>query len=74
MPNVRSILEEWLEAKGFAGLYNPGECCCEIGKDFAPCDANMLDCEPGYKTACDPEICGEDHEFHISAERMEVKP
>lgn len=71
MANVRSILEEWLKANGFDGLYSD-DCGCEIG-DLAPCDEPMTACEPGYLSACDHDSCGEDHDFHISAERAEVK-
>ena len=66
MPTVKSILEEWLTANHFDGLYHGDfDCACDLG-DLAPCDDSMAGCEPGYKTKCN---CGEEHNFHMSAER-----
>ena len=51
--NVREIIEEYLKAHGFDGLYNNnGQCACEIG-DLSPCYENSeMECEPGYMHHC----------------------
>ena len=54
--SVAKILIEYLEKHGFDGIYQAGECACEIG-DLAPCDSMCLDCEAGYKNYC--EHCAE---------------
>lgn len=47
---VKDILFEWLELRGYSGLYNEEEeCGCEI-EDLCPCNLlESLECRPGYK-------------------------
>jgi len=47
-PDVITILEFWLRKNGFDGLYQPGECGCEIG-ELCPCGEPAPDCQAGYK-------------------------
>ena len=58
---VNKILEDYLKANGFDGLFYPGECSCVIG-DLQPCGLTMLDCEPGNKMPCK---CGQACDFDI---------
>ncbi len=59
--DVQAIVKKYLEENGFDGLYEPGECACEIN-DLFPCgEGSLVHCKPGYKGPCD---CG-DHDFHI---------
>jgi len=40
---------EWLVAKGFSGLFYPGECSCSI-EDHNICGEDCVEgCTPGYK-------------------------
>jgi hypothetical protein len=58
----KEIVKKYLQDNGFDGLYEPGECGCDLD-DFMPCGGDCaMTCQPGYKTKCD---CGE-HDFHIS--------
>lgn len=66
-PNVRKILTKYLEDMGWDGLFNAdGGCACDIA-ELIPCGQDCSECQPGYKHPCD---CEEEHEFHISAEKM----
>ena len=49
--DVKGIVIEYLKENGFDGLFEPGECACEI-EDLAPhCGSDsFLKCQPGYKT------------------------
>ena len=58
--DVQDIVDEWLKANGYSGLYCPGECACKVGNLF-PCGYSSNDCYAGYEIPCD---CG-DHDFHI---------
>ena len=73
--NVREIVTDWLQANGCDGLYNLellyDGCACGLG-DLMPCDDTFTgDCQPGYRVPCD---CGEEHRFHVVAEKPEEKP
>jgi len=62
--DAREMIRKYLVDNGFDGLYEPGECGCELA-DLMPCDsAGALNCRAGYKTECD---CygGDEHGFHI---------
>lgn len=53
--NVRQIIEEYLKANGYDGLYNDvGECGCEIG-DLFTCGFTEYTCEPAHKEKPDPD-------------------
>ena len=63
--NALEIIESYLKANGFDGLFNcEGKCACKLN-DLAPCETVNRDCQPGYETPCDcqPPKC----EFHIRA-------
>jgi len=49
--NLKKVVAEWLEYKGYDGLYNPdGECAC-LRNDLAPCgfpDWTEEECTPGW--------------------------
>ncbi len=48
---VLEIVKAYLKQHRFDGLFNPGECGCEID-DICPFNDNCFsDCEPGYKVA-----------------------
>lgn len=52
MTTVRVIVESYLRANGYDGLWSPfEECGCEL-RDLVPCDGDMESCEPGYKVPC----------------------
>ena len=51
--NIKEIIGKYLTDNGFDGLYMPGECGCQLGDDFMPCDTpNAASCEPAYKWLC----------------------
>lgn len=58
--DVESIVSNWLKENGYNGLYNDGECACEVDALFL-CDCGIPYCKPGYLYPCD---CG-DHDWHI---------
>jgi len=62
---VKEIIKTYLREHGYDGLYNNGECGCEID-DIGPCESIIDDCRPGYKVPCD---CEEGCAFHIKAEK-----
>tara|TARA_Y100000310_G_C20624286_1_gene785002 strand:- start:350 stop:529 length:180 start_codon:yes stop_codon:yes gene_type:complete len=52
---VLAILEQWLKANGYDGLYSPGECACKIG-DLIVCESECSQCAPGYLWPGDEEF------------------
>jgi hypothetical protein len=51
--DVKGMIEDWLRAHFYDGLYHAdSECACKID-DLAPC-GELSDgaCEPGYKANC----------------------
>lgn len=46
--NAIQIIETWLKENGYDGLYEPGECGCEIG-DLCHCIEYFGGCLAGYK-------------------------
>jgi hypothetical protein len=74
---VLTIVEEYLGAHGYDGLFNVKEgvppfnddgyntCSCEL-RDLYPCGAINGNCQPGYKVPCN---CG-DHDWHIDIRRV----
>ena len=53
--DVKGIIEGHLRINGYDGLFNEGECACELS-DLMPCCAgieSIRDCHPGYKSPCD---------------------
>ena len=72
--NVVEIVEDYLKKNGFDGLYNDGNCACEIG-ELAPCDNMDSNCEPGYKIPYPgPEECGLDGGCNFHMSRNKPKP
>lgn len=68
--NVKQIVEGWLTANGYDGLFDFA-CGCKVG-DLMPCDeyAHIGHCKPGVFVECPhPEDCecsnGDRSEFHI---------
>lgn len=59
-PMLGKIVDEWLRANGYDGLYNEGECACSVG-DLMPCGEPSEFCTAGYNQPC---TCGE-HDWHI---------
>jgi len=45
--DLSAIVSEYLQAHGYEGLYQAGECACLLDGLF-PCDCPGLDCKPGY--------------------------
>jgi hypothetical protein len=46
---VKDILEEWLQANGYNGLYQDDGCACTLD-DFMPCEEPSKDCIAGKIT------------------------
>ena len=61
---VEEIVAEYLKANGYDGLYEDGECSCQIG-DIAPCDESFGDCKAGYKVPGCTDDCSSGCEYHI---------
>ena len=75
MDSVRDIVQTWLVANKYDGLYSPHlDCACETS-DLFPCEAEGVDrCRPGVKVECTPDDCELDGScnWHIaSPERVE---
>lgn len=69
---AKEILELWLKAHGYDGLYEEyGECACKLG-DLCPCDASPEGCRPGYLSRPGPED-DPDCEWVISEQRPEER-
>jgi len=80
-PTVKQIIEKWLKANNYTGLFNE-DCGCELD-DLMPCagwDSGLDLCRAGYKHLCDGgceecyrnEYCDMDFEFsnmYISGEK-----
>ena len=62
---VHEIVEEWLKANGYDGLYRPNECACKVG-DLMPCDEPCSDCEAGFQSEADPSS---GYDFMIGPEK-----
>lgn len=60
---VKEIVEAYLRANGFDGLY-ADECSCTVD-DLEPCGYMMSECLAGYIRPCD---CG-NHDWHIGPEK-----
>jgi len=59
--DVRDILDAYLIANAFDGLFNEdADCACQVG-DLAPCGEGFMHCMAGHRKPCD---CG-DHDWHI---------
>ena len=52
---VKQIIRNYLEARSYAGLCNPGSGCGCLLSDFMPCDGGCEDCE----TAVRVDNCGD---------------
>lgn len=50
-PDVKEIVEEWLEGEGYEGLYNEAECGCRLC-DLAPCGEMSQNCEAAFLFDC----------------------
>jgi len=73
--DVRDIVRDWLQANGYDGLYEPGECACETD-DLFPCGMPEIQvhCQPGVKYPCPgPGECHLDGDcgFHIGPKEQE---
>jgi hypothetical protein len=65
MKNVEKIMEGYLLAFGYDGLYHDTDCGCKIG-DLGPCGHLCLDCKPGYLT----ETPGGEYDWIIGPGKM----
>ena len=66
MATVQKIIRDYLVQNKFDGLISKGCDGCDIGS-LMPClVADLLDCEPAYKIACD---CDEKCDWHMSPTR-----
>ena len=70
MPTLIKIVQQYLKKGGYDGLFNAGECACEVDNLF-PCEAPADDCKPGHFAPC-PKTCGE-HDWHIQARKPKTK-
>jgi len=68
---VMDIVDQYLRANGFDGLFSDnGKCGCVVD-DLAPCGELQQDCRAGYMmVGCD---CGEGHDYHIVADQEYAK-
>jgi hypothetical protein len=72
--NLMTMVIEWLDQRGYDGLYHPdGGCACEKA-DIMPCGEPSINCTPGYKVPCPGPEAGEcecegDCEWHIAREK-----
>jgi len=64
--NALQIVEEYLKANGFDGLWNDSECGCSVD-DLAPCNESFSRCKPGHLIEVDEDG------FDIIGERSEEK-
>ncbi len=71
-PTVLDIVKEYLQAHGYDGLWNEGNCACFVA-DLEPCGESMTSCQPGYRAPCDGSCESGKCEFHIVAERPNRK-
>lgn len=65
--NIQRIVEDWLKAHEYEGLYSASEDCACVMGDLMPCCGEWgwpTECRPGVKVPCD---CGEGCEFHVVA-------
>ena len=64
--NIRDIVKEHLQEKGYEGLYNwDAECACKLD-DLMPCDQGYQECEAGYLVEFDGDCtCGQGCDYHI---------
>ncbi len=61
---IKHIVEMWLAAHGYDGLYRPGwDCGCRLG-DLMPCDEPGVSCEAGVLLE-DEDDPPSGHEFLI---------
>ncbi len=51
---VKEIVREYLEAKGYDGLYNEDAGCACLKEELAPCCNMTSSCQPGYAWYQDP--------------------
>lgn len=55
--NVKTILREYLVAKGYDGLsLDCGVCGCELD-DLMGCDEAAENCRPAYRVPCNANTC-----------------
>ena len=59
---MREVVQQYLRAQGYDGLYNDDVGCACLPDDLAPCESDCLDCKPGYRHAGDCEF-----DFYIRA-------
>ena len=59
---IKDIVEVWLTAHGYDGLYWRGYCCGCKADDLMPCGETCEFCQPGYLQPC---TCEEGHDWHI---------
>lgn len=50
--DLQKIVEQWLKANGYDGLYHFNDECACILKDLMPCNEPGIDCTAGYKCTC----------------------
>jgi hypothetical protein len=71
-PTVVAIVEEYLKAHGFDGLWSfDGECACKVG-DLFPCESEGIErCEAGHVVPC----CHDgEHDWDIGRKPVEAGP
>lgn len=69
---VKDIVEKYLKDNKFDGLYSSfGDCGCQLDDLMPCCSEGIEQCEPGYKTKCNPEECPADGNcnWHISPDK-----
>lgn len=70
---VKEIIEKWLRAYHYDGLYSEGGCACSLDSLFLCAEADMIysNCKAGYKTGIG---CGGwENPYHIGPEKPKEK-
>ena len=66
--NCHDIIKAYLDANGYDGLYNPGECAC-LKDDLESCEnIHLQECEPGYRRPATEED-GSEFDWVIGKDR-----
>jgi hypothetical protein len=68
--DVLEIVRLYLVEHGYDGLYEPGECACQVG-DLMPCGEYAGCCRPGYRQRCDGTCAAGRCDYHIGEDKPE---
>lgn len=79
-PDVKKIVEEWLEGEGYEGLYNEAGCGCQLS-ELALCGEMTQNCEAAYLFDCSRcakrpscDIADEEQPYLMSTDKNFCEP